>query len=338
MRLIEKRLKALCILWLSAMPLPSLSLEVDGEKIQLLLPCQRLEEMYEGPMMEEVENTVAVRAKAWRLISTLFKVKHSPPVFKVVKGPLFMVHQNFIAGGAFSSLPMFLRYYSGQYIAEFHRPVVAVNPYVYYFEGMASKWTSPVMLPALIHEFAHVAFLLSGKLDLEFVRRACLDLRFAMQLPFLDDNDIEALRSMSLEVDILMETPALWAEQKVASTLGLNDRVERRLRLQAARDEILRKLMNKHGLCPRGPSAWWRVERLLNHIEKVQGKNVEEVKRYVEAQLEEKLFEVIDKLREGLILRFKDDFVEAPSVMGKTLEWLRLWQYFLEREFSYHHP
>ncbi|GEM_PF-2649193 len=324
---------------LGGLALPKVSVKLGEEQVDLLLPCSEVEAMFRDPLLDELERTRLLRLRAWREVCKLFNLSYAQPVLKVVEGPLYLVHQNFIAGGAFSSLPMFLRFDGREFIAEFHRPVVAVNPYVYYFEGVASEWRHPVLLPALIHEYAHVAFALSGRLHLEFIRRASLDLRLAMQLPFLDDQDIKAIKEASIEVEALLEVPALWAEEEVCSRLGLTNFAERRLRLQALRDEELRRLMSKHNIAVKGPTAKVRVEAMIKHWRAVRKASLSEVESYLEEQLKEQLADTWSKLREefgrGLKVKLRDEAVEAPAIMGRTVEWLRLWEYFLKREFKY---
>jgi len=315
--------------------LPSIEVEVEGRRVRLLLPCTRLEQMYVDPLMAELESTKGLRAEAWRRLAELFNVREGPPRLRAVGGPLFMVHQNFIAGGAFSSMPMFLRYDGGHFIAEFHRPVVAVSPYVYYFEGVARGWARPILLSALIHEYAHVAFLQGGRLGLEVVRRMCLDARLAMQLPFLDEADLKLIMERGEEVDVLMEVPALWAERLLMKDMGLGDHVEARLKLQEARDEELRRLMRRHGIEAVGPTAKWRAELLRRHLERLRSADVADVEGYVEAEARKVLGDALDKIRGGVRVEVSNDVVEAPAVMGRTIERLAAWRAFLRKAFNY---
>ncbi len=282
------------------MRLPCIELDVEGCRVRLLLPCSRLEEMYSAPLMAELEAIRLAWLRAWRRLAGLFEARCAPPMLKVVGGPLYMVHQNFIAGGAFSSVPMFLRFDGERFIAEFHRPVVAVNPYVYYFEGVAP--------------------------------------RLVMQLPFVDEADVKLAREVGEEVDVLMEAPALWAERLVMEELGLPDRVEARLRLQEARDEALRALMEEQGLRVAGRPARWRTARLRAHLARLEGAGVEDVVGYVEAELRRLLKGLYEKLEEGLEVVVKDAAVEAPAVMGRTVERLAAWRMFLRRGFGYAEP
>jgi len=295
--------------------------------------------MYRDPMMEELEATRALRVRAWREVCGIFNVRAPQPRLKVVEGPLYMVHQNFIAGGAYSSIPMFLRYDGSAYTAEFYRPVVAVNPYVYYFEGVASRWTPPILASAIVHEYAHIAFPLSAGLHFEFVRRAVADLRLAMQLPFLTDEDLRSMREASVEVEALMEAPALWAEEEVCSRLKVPSVAERRLMLQAARDEELRRLMAKHDIAVEGPSARVRVEAMMRHWRAVKGASLRELVDYVDGALEELVGRAWRAIKSELGSRLKvslrEEEVEAPAVMGRTIEWLWLWKYFLKEEFGH---
>lgn len=315
--------------------LPFIEVGVDGCRVKLLLPCSRVEEMYLDPLIAELEATKGLRARAWRRLAEVFNVREGPPRLRVVGGPLFMVHQNFIAGGAFSSMPMFLRYDGERFIAEFHRPVVAVSPYVYYFEGVACGWTRPVLLSALIHEYAHIAFLQGGRLGLEVVRRMCLDARLAMQLPFLDDDDVRLVRDRGEEVDVLAEVPALWAERLLMESMGLDDHVESRLRLQEARDEELRGLMRRHGIEVAGPTAKWRAELLRRHLKRLGSATLADVEAYVEDEAERILGGALDKIRRGVEVEVRNDVVEAPIVMGRTVERLAAWREFLRRAFGY---
>jgi len=216
--------------------------------------------------------------------------------------------------------------------------VVAVSPYVYYFEGVAGGWVRPVLLSALVHELGHVAFLMGGRLRLEAARRMCLDPRLVMQLPFVNEADVKLAREVGEEVDVLMEAPALWAERLVMEELGLADHVEARLRLQEARDEALRALMEEHGLRVAGRPAKWRTARLRAHLARLEGVGVRDVVGYVEAELRRLLKGLYEKLEEGLEVVVKDAAVEAPAVMGRTVERLAAWRMFLRRGFGYAEP
>ncbi|MEM4700401.1 MAG: hypothetical protein QXT74_05595, partial [Candidatus Nezhaarchaeales archaeon] len=315
-----------------------LELEVGGRRTRLLLPCGRLEEAYEGPLMAELESTRALRLRAWRRLAGIFSASGPPPPIKVVRGPYFMVHQNFIVGGALSTLPMFLRGDGERLLAEFHRPVVALNPYVYYFEGVAGGWSRPVLLPAIIHEYAHVAFLKGGRLRLEAVRRLCLNLRMAMQLPLMDEGDLELMKERGEEVDALMEAPALWAERLLTSEMGLEGRIEARLSLQEARDEALRGLMERHGIHAPGPTAGQRARLLRMHLEALEGAGAEEVESYVERGLRRALGEAYEKIVNSLCVKEGDDAVEALTVTGRAAERLEVWRRFLLRAFGYAGP
>lgn len=317
------------------MGLPSLELEVGGRRTRLLLPCGRLEEAYEGPLMAELESTQALRVRAWRRLAGLFNASGPPPPIRVVRGPYFMVHQNLIVGGALCLLPMFLRSDGRRFLAEFHRPVVALNPYVYYFEGVAGGWSRPVLLPAIIHEYAHVAFLRGGRLHLEAVRRVCLNIRMAMQLPPIDEGDLELMERRGEEVDALMEAPALWAEQLLAGEMGLGSRIEARLSLQEARDGALRELMERLGIHTLGPTAGQRARLLRMHLEALEGAGAEEVGSYVEEGLREVLGATYEKILSSLRVEGRDEVVEALTVAGRAVERLEVWRRFLHRAFGY---
>lgn len=314
---------------------PSIELEVSGRRVRLLLPCAELEEAYEGPLAAELEGTQRLRLRAWRRLAELFNASGPPPPIKVVKGPYFMVHQNFIVGGALSSLPMFLRYDGGRFIAEFFRPVVALNAYVYYFEGVACSWSRPVLLPAIVHELAHIAFLKGGRLRLEAIRRLCLNAKMAMQLPFISEEDLEAMGRVGEEVDALMEAPALWAERLLTKEMGLKDRIEARLSLQEARDAALRELMERHGVRVYGPPARRRAQLLRGHLEALSGAGVEEVEAYVETGLRWLLGGAYERVCRGLAVEERRESVEPLLITSRAAERLEVWRRFLYRAFGY---
>ncbi|MCX8204913.1 MAG: hypothetical protein N3H31_04610 [Candidatus Nezhaarchaeota archaeon] len=315
--------------------LPSIELDVGGRRVKLLLPCSRLEEAYEGPLMAELEGARGLRLKAWRRLARLFDSSSPPPPIKVVRGPYFMVHQNFIVGGALSSLPMFLRHDGERFLAEFYQPVVALNPYVYYFEGVIGDWSRPVLMPAIIHEYAHVAFLQGRRLRLEAVRRVCLNARMAMQLPFIEEGDLELMERRGEEVDALMEAPALWAEQFLVRRLGFKDHVEARLSFQEARDEALRRLMSSHGIHVLSPPARQRTELLRKHLEALGRADVKEVEAYVEEGLKSLLGETYEKIQSGLVVEERSGLVETLVVTGRMVERLETWRRFLRKAFGY---
>ena len=322
--------------------MPHLKVRLEGEDLELFLPCPEVEELFAGALEREVAETEDLRASLWERILRLFEIDLSPPIFKIFRGEIYMVHPHFLGGSAYSSMPLLLFFEGGSYRVIFRHPIVGVNPYVYYFEGISTRGRKPFLLNSIIHEFAHLAFAVAF-LDIEFICKMYRDPRLAMQLPGLGGEFIEKLQENSDELEVVAEVPALWAEEIVASEFG-EERgrkvIERRLKLHTARDEALGALLKDLGFSySEAIMPKRRLELMLEHWGRVRGKKLSEVRDYIldsfERILTPSLLNQYYKCLENCRLEMSSELVEDPLVMGKSLDRLYIWYTFLKRAFNY---
>ncbi|RLG77705.1 MAG: hypothetical protein DRO12_01485 [Thermoprotei archaeon] len=142
----------------------------------------------------EITKSKELIEKLWRCVTSLFNVvgeaKRVLPRVEAFYTAESLVDVNFIVGGARSTLPLTWETSSLRpALVEFTRPLILVNPYVYYIQTLITG--KPLYLTSvLVHELCHVAFALGRgsnwhDLELELLYRASRNDRFRQELPCL---------------------------------------------------------------------------------------------------------------------------------------------------------
>ena len=162
--------------------------------MEILLPGIEVLERISDELRVEVTKSKELIEKVWRRVTSLFNVvggaKRVLPRVEAFYNAESLVDVNFIVGGARSTLPLTWETSSLRpALVEFTRPLILVNPYVYYIQTLITG--KPLYLTSvLVHELCHVAFALGRgsnwhDLELELLYRASRNDRFRQELPCL---------------------------------------------------------------------------------------------------------------------------------------------------------
>ncbi len=132
--------------------------------MRVLLPSVEVLERFSDKLKSKIGRSSELFSEIWRRVTSLFnvdgKAKHTLPKIEAFYTIESLIDVYFIVGGARSTLPLTWDISNPKLaLVEFTRPLVLVNPYVYYIQTLIVK-ESPYLILVFAHELSHIAFTL----------------------------------------------------------------------------------------------------------------------------------------------------------------------------------
>jgi len=266
--------------------------------MEILLPHIDVLLNFGEALRVEIEKAKNIISKLWKRICALYNVDSEKaslvPRIKAFYDVYSLTDINFIVGGARSTLPLNYNVLNPRLaVIEFTRPVILLNPYVYYVQSLIVK-KQQCIIPVLVHEMSHIAFALGrtddwSGLELELLYRASRNENLVHDLPCLWEYPLTmTLPQEWIKIEALFEASALWGEEILLRELGYDSNViERRIKVcSAIEKEVGIIIQGEHSSKLIENMAKEHLELVKRHWNNVRGYSIEKLYTYIVEELE----------------------------------------------------